>query len=628
MMEREAMAQSHLTRLARMAGSLEQKRTLCAQLQELLDTASGVGIVIAGEKWMLGELREQLKKAQLILEALEQAGNVEAVSGSLDEFESLLSAVEWEVADQTCESLTQKIESQKTLILQYEEKIADWRGRLRELPNQLIQARDVRAPVIKARWEVQRLQALVDQSERALRERQFSALAESLAQLDASTDSPQQVAAQISDKISQIRQFARQADLLLLQSPLVVQRYQYTVLLRTPSEPGVHGINIQSSSTLVQQDRQLMNTIIDQITEAIDKGLARLFSQRTSAPASQPDVIPPSATQGADQAGLKETVQTDAQRNLRPVASAAEHFAPLNVNELAKDAGDLMYRLFMPEEMQRYLNDTPCSITITTNDLELPWELMCYDGKFLCLDRPVARMPMGHAFPRGEKQQYHAGGKLRFLLIYADPASNLPSAKREIEQIKDGLAKDWKDQIEIDVLNREQADGRKLNECLRSGIYDVIHYAGHAAFDPKDPDLSGLLLHGDEVFFAQKIRRLVEGRPLVFLNACQSGRTANEQEPEKVGQYLQKPAEGLASSFIYGGALGCIGALWPVYDQPATDFAVQFYNKVLEGYMIGEAMRQTRNAIREKYPNQMGVANLSWSARHRLNVCGHRNKAS
>ena len=112
-----------------------------------------------------------------------------------------------------------------------------------------------------------------------------------------------------------------------------------------------------------------------------------------------------------------------------------------------------------------------------------------------------------------------------------------------------------------------------------------------------------------EVFFAQKIRRLLEGRPLVFLNACESGRTANEKRPQEVKQYLQKPAEGLASSFIYGGALGCIGALWPIYDKAAAEFALEFYGRVLEGHMIGEAMRQARVRSREAHPQH-----ITWAA--------------
>jgi CHAT domain-containing protein len=36
---------------------------------------------------------------------------------------------------------------------------------------------------------------------------------------------------------------------------------------------------------------------------------------------------------------------------------------------------------------------------------------------------------------------------------------------------------------------------------------------------------------------------------------------------------------------------------------------VEFYTKVLEGHMIGEAMRQARCQIREKYPTQ-----ITWAA--------------
>jgi CHAT domain-containing protein len=232
--------------------------------------------------------------------------------------------------------------------------------------------------------------------------------------------------------------------------------------------------------------------------------------------------------------------------------------------------------------------------------------------EFLCLERPVARMPMGFAFPRGTPQLLPKPGKRRFLLVYADPAKppSLAAAGKEVKRIQEDLEKAWPDETEIEVLWREQADGGRLNEALLDPDYDVIHYAGHADFDAREPELSGLLLHDHEIFFAEKIHRLLKGRPLVFLNACKSGRTANEEEPQKVKEYLQKPAGGLASYFIYGGARACIGALWPIYDGPAAEFAVEFYNKVLEGHMIGEAMWLARQYIRKEHPNQITWASF------------------
>ena len=388
----------------------------------------------------------------------------------------------------------------------------------------------------------------------------------------------------------------------MLRSPKVNQCYEYAVLLRTPSEPGSHGINIQDSTTLVEQDHDQIIDTVRLITGQVNAGLARNFVSQQAGPSGTPSQPP-----GVD--AVAATPENAAESRHLYTGSVREPVSFQNVNDLARDMGDLMCRLSIPEPIKRYLNDTVCALTITTNDLELPWELMCFDNKFLCLERPVARLPMGKAFPRSDVRASNAGEKIRFLLIYADPQGNLPEAGREIKQIKEGLEKEWQDQIEINVLERETAQGRKLNEALRAGNYDVIHYAGHAVFNESNADLSALVLHEEERFFGQKIRRLLEGRPLVFLNACDSGRTANEQEPQEVSRYLQKPAEGLASSFIYGGALGCIGALWPIYDHPAAEFAVGFYTRVLEGHMIGEAMRLARCQIKEKYPNQ-----ITWAA--------------
>ena len=51
-------------------------------------------------------------------------------------------------------------------------------------------------------------------------------------------------------------------------------------------------------------------------------------------------------------------------------------------------------------------------------------------------------------------------------------------------------------------------------------------------------------------------------------------------------------------------------ALWPVYDRPAAEFAIEFYNRVLEGHMIGEAMRQARRVIRDRHPGQITWASF------------------
>lgn len=65
-----------------------------------------------------------------------------------------------------------------------------------------------------------------------------------------------------------------------------------------------------------------------------------------------------------------------------------------------------------------------------------------------------------------------------------------------------------------------------------------------------------------------------------------------------------EPVVGLASAFVYSGALGCVGSLWPVYDSPAVDLAVRFYRYVLAGEPTGEALRHARADIRDAYPRE------------------------
>nr|MCU0625996.1 CHAT domain-containing protein [Gemmatimonadaceae bacterium] len=140
--------------------------------------------------------------------------------------------------------------------------------------------------------------------------------------------------------------------------------------------------------------------------------------------------------------------------------------------------------------------------------------------------------------------------------------------------------------------------------------FDFIHYAGHAHFDKQRPQLSGLQLR-DAVLTADKIRRLNKGGALIFLNACESGTVARADDAPTVSYLLTapEPVVGLASAFVYSGALGCVGSLWPVYDEPAAQIAVRFYQEVLAGEPTGEALRKAREHVRASFPRE-----ITWAA--------------
>jgi len=153
----------------------------------------------------------------------------------------------------------------------------------------------------------------------------------------------------------------------------------------------------------------------------------------------------------------------------------------------------------------------------------------------------------------------------------------------------------------------DEVTGLKLHRALASGRYDVIHYSGHAYFNLQNPDESGLLLAGQNVFIAQTIQRTLRGRPLILLNACESGR---EMMRDGEVSYTASETEGLASSFIRGGALGILGTLWPIFDEGAAEFAATFYDGLLSGKALGEAVRLARLQLRKSHPHDVTWASF------------------
>jgi CHAT domain-containing protein len=223
-------------------------------------------------------------------------------------------------------------------------------------------------------------------------------------------------------------------------------------------------------------------------------------------------------------------------------------------------------------------------------------------------------MPVGRSRARSSAPPGRTASTRRIALVAAVGEPRLEQVKSEVGRIKERMEQDWpKGGVQIDVLVSDEADapaGGRFREVLLSRDYDIVHFAGHAAFDPRRPDQSSLLLDGGEVCFAQKIQRLLAGHPLVFLNACETARLAAPQGwPAAEGTYEGDPKEGLASAFVYGGALACVGATWPVRDDIAAEFAVAFYSMALEGRSLGQAILEARRHTALAYPDDP-----SWAA--------------
>jgi hypothetical protein len=141
-------------------------------------------------------------------------------------------------------------------------------------------------------------------------------------------------------------------------------------------------------------------------------------------------------------------------------------------------------------------------------------------------------------------------------------------------------------------------------DSLRAGGFQLLHFATHGTFNAADAERSELHLGGQNLtpadLLGSDLRGVRSARPLVFLNACESGK----EDLALVG------AGGWAHKFFADGrASAFVGTLWEVSDDLAADFSRLFYSGLVEGKTLGEALRAARLQIRDQEPG-----NPTWLA--------------
>lgn len=612
-------------RLAAAVELLEGHRDRLLQLRDRADALRATDlIVVDGENAVLGTLEGHLGTARSLLERL----RVEPGEATLGTIEDVASPSRWRALDEVEALVGSKDQILAQARSDVQARLGPWtdcesailliNGDLAQvnavLPREVSEGRD-------------RMLSLVGGVRKALDGGQLMLAHTLLRQLEQPSVEPAQPAQGVVDgvqargrvpvtpvpaagvkdrmesELTSTRQRAGRVQLTVLRGPLDAHRYDYTLMLLAPGSDGHVGVNIQDTSTIVEQDRQYFLDVMDRVG-----GVAYDVLRRALPPAGQ-------------------------RRDAAPSQSGPTH-PPAGAADL-RTMGSVLYKLLIPDRMKDELARQPqAQLVITTNDLELPWELM-FDGEpaatvpavtpvaaqaldhgnFVSLQRPVARMPVGRSRARSSPPPAaRSTTTRRIALVAAVGKPRLEQVKGEVHRIKERMEQVWpKGGVQIDLLVSDEADapaGGRFREVLLSRDYDIVHFAGHAAYDPRRPDQSSLLLDGGEVCFAQKIQRLLAGHPLVFLNACETARLETPRGlPIPEGTYEGDPKEGLASAFVYGGALACVGATWPVVDKVAAEFAVAFYSKALEGQSLGQAILEARQHTARAYPTDP-----SWAA--------------
>jgi hypothetical protein len=270
------------------------------------------------------------------------------------------------------------------------------------------------------------------------------------------------------------------------------------------------------------------------------------------------------------------------------LAKIAQSERPEDLGETLSTIGADLYEKLFPRELKevwrKQISGRIKSIMIISDEPWIPWEMIkpsyetetgeVEEEEFLCEDYQLARWIAGA--PPPSLLQIHIGA------IVAPLTSELPNVRQEVAFLESELG--------LRSIPPRLEDVRQL---LKQGGVQLIHFACHGSFDPEEHEQSVVYLEGDQKLKSRDIagerRNFGRDRPLVFLNACQTARA--EFSLVGIGSWAEK--------FISAQSGGFLGSLWEVDDRLAYLFTKAFYDGLMDGKTIGDAVREARLQIKD-----------------------------
>jgi len=200
--------------------------------------------------------------------------------------------------------------------------------------------------------------------------------------------------------------------------------------------------------------------------------------------------------------------------------------------------------------------------------VDVPWEI-AFDGRGY-LSRGFAMSRQLELNGPGRTATFARPFSGRVLVI-GNPTGDLPGAEAEALAVARALGRIRGVTVEslIGSVTFEEVS-RSLNEHA----YDILHYAGHARFDPLRPEVGGLEL-ADATLTAEDLSTRRYLPRLFFANGCHSAQT-DTGVPSDAFEGAE-PTRSLVAGLLQAGVWAFIGGMWQVDDQAGRTFAEAFY---------------------------------------------------
>lgn len=192
----------------------------------------------------------------------------------------------------------------------------------------------------------------------------------------------------------------------------------------------------------------------------------------------------------------------------------------------------------------------------------------------------------------------------------------LDGARREARAVEELLRNQGGYQVNP-IIDR---DAQSILTGLHADRYRILHLAGHGVHKfeivtrPRNPDncpacgqptapmtkrVSGMIIGENTVLTPGDIEQMRWVPELVFINCCHLGKT--DRQPG-LGWKPGHLAANLGAQFIRMGVRAVVAAGWAVDDAAAEQFARAFYDRLLNGQALGEAVKAAREQIYVRFP--------------------------
>lgn len=174
---------------------------------------------------------------------------------------------------------------------------------------------------------------------------------------------------------------------------------------------------------------------------------------------------------------------------------------------------------------------------------------------------------------------------LESICIFADPRSNLPNIKSEVDIIPQFFN-------ESRILFQEDATKEAFMDNWDK--YDALHYSGHFRYKEDKPLYSYIECSENEKITLSKIYEL-SGDKVSFLSlgGCSSG---------LLKVYKGEELTGMIKGFFYAGIRSILATLWDVEDKSASEFLITFYEQIQKNNGNKKrALTYTHNKMKKKY---------------------------